>query len=169
MNVARVVRDSRRSAGLSQAELARRAKTSQPAVARYEAGVATPSLPTLERLLNVCGRTLVQTQRRTLPQKRARPLTAAGRLRAARAKLRRAAQKHGVRHIRVFGSVARGTASSASDVDLLVELEPARTLLDLVGFQQDAEAILEMPVDAATPEILKDDVRTRVLREARPL
>ena len=54
-------------------------------------------------------------------------------------------------------------------MDLLVELEPTRTLLDLVGFQQDAEAILEMPVDAATPEILKDDIRTRVLREARPL
>ena len=169
MNVARLVRDSRRSAGLSQAELARRAKTSQPAVARYEAGAATPSLATLERLLRACGRTLLEAERRTLPRQRARPRTAAARLRAARAELRNAAQKHGVRRIRVFGSVARGTASGASDVDLLVELEPTRTLLDLVGFQQDAEAILEMSVDAATPEILKDHIRTRVLREARPL
>jgi predicted nucleotidyltransferase len=38
-----------------------------------------------------------------------------------------------------------------------------------VGFQQDAEEILGMPVDAATPQILKDDVRARVLREARAL
>lgn len=45
----------RRSAGLSQRELARRAATSQPAVARYERGAATPSWETLERLAAACG------------------------------------------------------------------------------------------------------------------
>lgn len=51
-----VVRDLRRAAGLSQRALAGRAATSQPAVARYESGAATPSWETLERLAAACGR-----------------------------------------------------------------------------------------------------------------
>jgi transcriptional regulator with XRE-family HTH domain len=45
----------RRAAGLSQRDLARRAETSQPAIARYERGVATPSWETLQRLATACG------------------------------------------------------------------------------------------------------------------
>jgi hypothetical protein len=52
------VRDLRRAAGLSQRELARRAGTSQPAVARYERGAATPSWETIQRLAAACGRRL---------------------------------------------------------------------------------------------------------------
>lgn len=51
-----LVRELRRSAGLSQRALARRAETSQPAIARYERGVATPSWETLQRLAAACGR-----------------------------------------------------------------------------------------------------------------
>lgn len=50
--------EARQAAGLSQRALARRAGTSQPAVARYERGAATPSLETLQRLLTACGRRL---------------------------------------------------------------------------------------------------------------
>src|ERR1051326_61460 len=50
--------EARRAAGLSQRGLARRADTSQPAIARYESGAATPSLETLQRLLAACGRRL---------------------------------------------------------------------------------------------------------------
>jgi len=53
---ATLVRESRLAAGLSQRALARRAETSQPAVARYERGVATPSWETLQRLVAACGR-----------------------------------------------------------------------------------------------------------------
>jgi transcriptional regulator with XRE-family HTH domain len=53
-----IVHDARRAAGLSQRALAQRAGTSQPAVARYERGVATPSWETLQRLLAACGRQL---------------------------------------------------------------------------------------------------------------
>ena len=55
---ATILRGARRAAGLSQRALARRAGTSQPAVARYERGVATPSLETLQRLTAACGRRL---------------------------------------------------------------------------------------------------------------
>ena len=53
-----VVREMRRAAGLSQRGLARRAGTSQPAVARYERGAATPSWETMERIAHACGRRL---------------------------------------------------------------------------------------------------------------
>jgi len=48
----------RLTAGLSQRALAQRAGTSQPAVARYERGVATPSWETLQRLASGCGQRL---------------------------------------------------------------------------------------------------------------
>jgi transcriptional regulator with XRE-family HTH domain len=50
------IREWRHAAGLSQRELARRASTSQPAIARYERGAATPSWETLQRLAAACGR-----------------------------------------------------------------------------------------------------------------
>jgi transcriptional regulator with XRE-family HTH domain len=53
-----LVRDARLAAGLSQRALAQRAGTSQPAVARYERGVATPSWETLQRLVAACGQRL---------------------------------------------------------------------------------------------------------------
>jgi len=53
-----LVRDARLAAGLSQRALARRAGTSQPAVARYERGIATPSWETLQRLVTACGQRL---------------------------------------------------------------------------------------------------------------
>jgi len=53
-----LLREARLAAGLSQRELARRAGTSQPAIARYEGGLATPSWGTLERLAAACGRRL---------------------------------------------------------------------------------------------------------------
>jgi len=49
---------ARSAAGLSQRALAARAGTSQPAIARYERGVATPSWETLQRLAAACGRRL---------------------------------------------------------------------------------------------------------------
>jgi transcriptional regulator with XRE-family HTH domain len=53
-----LVRELRLAAGLSQRGLAQRAGTSQPAVARYERGAATPSWETLQRLAAACGRRL---------------------------------------------------------------------------------------------------------------
>jgi transcriptional regulator with XRE-family HTH domain len=50
--------ETRQTAGLSQRALARRAGTSQPAIARYERGAATPSWETMQRLVEACGRQL---------------------------------------------------------------------------------------------------------------
>jgi transcriptional regulator with XRE-family HTH domain len=54
MNSGFLLRSARRAADLSQAELAKRAGTTQPAVAAYETGARTPGLKTLERLLGSC-------------------------------------------------------------------------------------------------------------------
>lgn len=47
------------------------------------------------------------------------------------------ATRHGARTVRVFGSVARGEETPASDLDLLVEFEPGRSLLDHIALAQD--------------------------------
>jgi transcriptional regulator with XRE-family HTH domain len=54
MDIAPLLRDARRSAGITQLELARHAGTAQPAVAAYESGARTPTLATLRRLLGAC-------------------------------------------------------------------------------------------------------------------
>ena len=79
------------------------------------------------------------------------------------------AGRYGARDVRVFGSVARGEADAASDVDFLVELEPGRSLFDPGGLLMDLQDHLLCKVDVMTPAMLKSRVRERVLREALPL
>lgn len=170
MRVGRLIRDARKLADLSQAGLAARAKTSQSAVARYEAGATIPSLPTLERLLAACGGQVVLGNSAAAPRsgerRRERRLSD---VRNARERLLRAAVRHGLRDVRIFGSVARGEATEESDIDLLVDLQPGRTLIDLIGFQQEAETILGVKVDAVTERLLKRRLRAGAIRDARPL
>lgn len=83
--------------------------------------------------------------------------------------IRRIARQHGARRVRVFGSRARGEAGASSDVDLLIELESGRDLLDLVALKQDLEALLGCAVDVVEEEGLSPHLRERVLAEARPL
>ena len=79
------------------------------------------------------------------------------------------ARRYGAHDVRVFGSVVRGEAEPASDVDFLVELEPGRSLLDLGGLLMDLQDYLQCRVDVMTPATLKPRIRARVLREAMPL
>ena len=171
--IGQLLKRARHEAKLTQLELAARAGTSQPAVARYEAEAAIPTIPTLERLLAVCGRQLrISTSREgSAPPSSIRGQTGAqaALLRRERKRLLAAAQSHGARNVRVFGSVARGDARPDSDIDLLVEFGTGRTLLDLAGFRNDAAAILGQDVDVATPEILREEFRNDVLAEAVPL
>lgn len=81
----------------------------------------------------------------------------------------RIAQQHGATRVRVFGSWARGEQKAGSDLDLLVELDPKRSLLDLVAIKQDLEDLLSCPVDVVTERSLSPYLRERVLAEARPL
>jgi len=70
----------------------------------------------------------------------------------------RTANKHGAFNVRVFGSVARGEADSESDIDLLVDMEPGRSLLDLSGLLIDLEEMLGCNVDVVTERGLRDRI-----------
>lgn len=165
MSAASLIRRARERAGLAQADLAKRAGTSQSAIARYERGVAQPSLLTLERLLNACGeRLLIEA----VPD----PVRASlnrSEVRRHRRELRELARGHGARNLRVFGSTARGEAHADSDVDLLVDLEPGRTLLDLVALRRGVSEILGRPADVFTIDMLRDAARDNAEHDAVPV
>jgi uncharacterized protein len=77
-----------------------------------------------------------------------------------------AAAASGARDVRVFGSVARGEEARDSDVDLLVRLEPGRTLLDLARLEVRLENLLGRHVDVVTEAGLREPLRSTALREA---
>jgi predicted nucleotidyltransferase/DNA-binding XRE family transcriptional regulator len=167
VDVGRFLREVRVEADLTQAALARRAGTSQAAVARYENGVSSPAVATLERLLAACGRTLEFGTRHTSP----RDLSGvrARRLRAAKQELLKCATEHGARNLRVFGSVARGDDRPDSDVDLLVDLDAGRGLLDLAELRDALSDLLGERVDVATLDLLRPEAAEAAAAEAVPL
>jgi len=87
-------------------------------------------------------------------------------LKETREEILRIASRHGAYNVRVFGSMARGEALSDSDIDLLVELEPGRTLVDLGSLQVDLGEALGRSVDVLTENGLHWYIREQVLKEA---
>jgi len=83
--------------------------------------------------------------------------------------IKRLARKHGALRLRIFGSQSTGKATESSDIDLLVDFEPGRDLLDLVGLKQDLEALLDRNVDVFEKEGLSPYLRDRILQGAQPL
>ncbi len=81
----------------------------------------------------------------------------------------RIASRHGAHNIRVFGSVARGDADESSDIDLLVDFEPDRSLLDHAALVLDLEELLGRKVDVVTEKGIYWLLRRRILKEARAL
>jgi len=90
-------------------------------------------------------------------------------LRSRRAEILAVARRRGARNLRIFGSVARGDAGPASDVDILVEFEPGRGLLDHAGLMLDLSELLGCKVDVVSERGLHWYIRDRVLGEAVPL
>ena len=78
----------------------------------------------------------------------------------------RIAAAHGAQNVRVFGSLSRGEAGAKSDVDLLVKLEPGRSLLDLIAIKQELEDLLGREVDVVTEDAVSPYIREQVLKEA---
>ena len=79
------------------------------------------------------------------------------------------ADRHGVRDVRVFGSMARGDADDASDVDLLVSLSSGRTGLALGALLMDVQGLLNRRVEVVTENSLHPEIRNRILKEAQTL
>ena len=75
------------------------------------------------------------------------------------------AGQFGVKSLFLFGSVERNEATSASDVDLLVEFSRPVGYFGLFALQDYLEKLLGCPVDLGTPDSLKPYIRERVMRE----
>jgi predicted nucleotidyltransferase len=81
----------------------------------------------------------------------------------------RLAAKYGAFNVRIFGSAVRGEEGAESDIDLLVELEPERSLFDLGGLQDELQLLLGCEVDIVTEKGLHWYIRDQVINEARQL
>jgi excisionase family DNA binding protein len=83
--------------------------------------------------------------------------------------IRAVAARHGASNPRLFGSVARDSADQVSDVDILVDLDPGGSLLDLAQLELALEALLGRRVDVGTARSLRPEARGAALAEAVPL
>lgn len=78
-------------------------------------------------------------------------------------------KNHGVVRAALFGSVVRGDITAQSDIDILVELEEGKTLLDLVGLQLDLEEQFKVNVDVVTYDALHPLLRESIMKEQEPI
>lgn len=75
------------------------------------------------------------------------------------------ADKFGVTKIGIFGSIARGSASEDSDIDIVVELSK-RNLLNRIGLKMSLEKFLGMRVDVVTyRETLSPLLKERISKD----
>jgi len=149
MTFAEGLRAAREDAGITQTQLARRARTSQSRISSYEKGSVIPTDSTQERLLK-CAR---RPPAAMLDRRRDDVVAAA-------------ARRH-LTNVRVFGSVARNEDTLMSDIDLLVTPASGASLFDLIGFANEIEAFLGYPVDVVSDRDI--DPASAIIREALSL
>lgn len=89
-------------------------------------------------------------------------------LRARREEILALGERYGAHNVRVFGSVARGEADPESDIDLLVDFD-AHTMTQRVMLIQELADLLDYPVEVASAEHLRQEMRVAILRDAKPL
>lgn len=90
-------------------------------------------------------------------------------VRQKRNEILRIAERHGAYNVRVFGSVARGEAGPDSDVDLLIDAGEKVSSWFPAGLILDLEDLLGRRVDVVEEVALRPELRSYVLREAKPL
>ena len=164
VNTPHLVQALRLRTGLSQNEFALRANMAQSAISNYESGRKVPSLKTLTRLARAAGGTLDVTFSPSRPPK---PITLAS-LRRRRDEITALCVRHGASRPRVFGSTASGKARADSDIDLLVDLDPGRTLFDIAALHDDLLELLGREVDVLTAGAVRGRL-AHVATEAVPL
>lgn len=86
-----------------------------------------------------------------------------------RAAIRSIVERHRACNPRVFGSVAQGCDTEASDLDILVDPTSETTLFDIGAIRHDLLQLLGVPVDVLTPKALPEKFRVAVLAEAIPV
>lgn len=84
-------------------------------------------------------------------------------------RIRRILVSHGATRAHVFGSYAKGTATDASDLDLIVELPRHLDLLDVIRIEHQLSDELGIKVEIASESSLSPYIRDEVLRTRRPI
>ena len=90
---------------------------------------------------------------------------------ARREQLDEVLRRYGASNPRLFGSVARGDATTDSDLDVLVDLDPAggNPLMRLAGLSEEFRRVLGVDVDVVAAELLRDGVAETALTDAAGL
>ncbi len=86
-----------------------------------------------------------------------------------RSAIRQVVESHSGRNPRVFGSVARGEDTDASDLDLLIDTTATTSLFNVAAMELDLERLLGIPVHVTTSGALRGAILTRVMSEAEPV
>ncbi len=76
-------------------------------------------------------------------------------------------KKHGAKKIAVFGSYARGEEKPKSDIDILVEFSERKSLLDIVGIEQELSDTLGIKVDLLTEKSISPYLIGRIKKEMK--
>jgi predicted nucleotidyltransferase len=78
-------------------------------------------------------------------------------------------RRNGVKKASFFGSIVRGEMTEDSDVDLLVEFEGKKSLLDLAHLKNELEDSINRRVDLLTYKSLHPRLKDRILAEQVPI
>ena len=76
-------------------------------------------------------------------------------------------KKHGARKIEIFGSYARGEQKETSDLDVIVEFEKRKSLLELVGIEQELEDHLGIKIDLLTEASISPYLIEKIKKESK--
>ncbi len=78
-------------------------------------------------------------------------------------------KKHNVKKAAIFGSVARGEATEESDIDIVIEFEGRKSLLDLVDLKLELQELLGKKVDVITYNSINPLLKEQILNEQKIL
>lgn len=90
-------------------------------------------------------------------------------LRALRSEIMTLMDSYGVENVRIFGSIARGEATSASDIDFIVTFPEGTSIFDQIGLWLDLQELLGRDVDLLAEHPDGGDVMRQALLTAVPL
>jgi len=76
-------------------------------------------------------------------------------------------KRYGAKKIEIFGSYARGEAKKVSDLDVIVEFKERKSLLDLVGIEQELEDKLGVKIDLLTKKSISPYLIEKIEKEAK--
>jgi transcriptional regulator with XRE-family HTH domain len=149
INAPALLRSARKRSGLTQRELAQRAGTSQSVVARIELGHSSPTIATLNRLLEATGHSVEARLQSTPDGYRARAI----------AYFERDAPE-GIVAAYLHGSTARGARHAESDVDVAVLLDravyPNKSQRSDLGVRLSADLVAALGINDVDIVVLND-------------